>query len=85
MRMCIFDFEDSIDVHNYDLIKREQFSENKDKEVTDNASEIQIRTVNTKIKINKDDVRNSLIQQKEKKLHCFCDADWPCMYNSLCY
>ena len=76
--------EETIDVHDKDITKSEQLSENIDKEVIDNDKEMQIQTVNTKIRINKDDVLEYFDTTKRKFLPGSCGAAWPRMYNSPC-
>ena len=76
--------EETIDVHDKDITKSEQLSENIDKEVIDNDKEMQIQTVNTKIRINKDDVLEYFDTTKRKFLLGSCGAAWPRMYNSPC-
>ena len=76
--------EDRIDVHDQDIMKSEQLSENIDKEVTDNDKEMSMQTVNTKIRIHKDDVLEYFDTTKRKFLPGSCGAVWPRMYNSPC-
>ena len=76
--------EDSIDANDQDIMKSGQLSENIDKEVTNNDKEMPMQTVNTKIRIHKDDVLEYFDTTKRKFLPGSCGAVWPRMYNSPC-